>query len=74
MVWEQPPHPESEQDSRDDFDFQEKKSNNISILGEEVELVEDYRYLGNHLDKRTKWKCNTRAVYKKGESSYPFLA
>ena len=49
-----------------DFGRTRNKSNTISILGEEVEVVNGY--LGVHLDRRLNWKCNTEAVYKKGQS------
>ena len=48
-----------------DFRRTRTKLNTISILGEEVEVVEGYRYLGDHLDNRLDWKCNTEAVYRK---------
>ena len=44
-----------------------------SILREEVEEVEDYRYLFFHLEKGLNWKCNTEAVYKKGHSRLYFF-
>lgn len=31
-------------------------------------LVDTYRYLGVHLDKKLDWKVNTEAVYRKGMS------
>lgn len=31
-------------------------------------MVEESRYLGVHLDTRLDWKCNTEAVYRKGQS------
>ncbi|KAL3050872.1 hypothetical protein OYC64_001194 [Pagothenia borchgrevinki] len=43
------------------------------ILGEEVAVVEDYKYLGVHLDNGLKWRINTDAVYKKGMSRLYFL-
>ena len=56
-----------------DFRRTRTKLNTISILGEEVEVVEGYRYLGVHLDNRLDWKCNTEAVYRKGQSRLYFL-
>ena len=56
-----------------DFGRTRIKWNTISILGEEVEVVEGYRYLGVHLDNRLDWKCNTEAVYRKGQSRLYFL-
>ena len=34
--------------------------NAISILEEEVEVVDNYRYLEVYLDSRLDWKCNTQ--------------
>ena len=56
-----------------DFGRTSNKSNNISIMGEEVEVVEEYKYLGVHLDNRLDWRCNTYAVYKKGQNRLYFL-
>ena len=39
------------------------KLNTISILGEAIMVVEDYRYLGVYLDSKLDWKCNTEAVF-----------
>lgn len=36
-------------------------------------LVDTYRYLGVHLDKKLDWKVNTEAVYRKGMSRLYFL-
>ena len=46
-----------------DFRRTRNKSDNISIMGKEVEVVEEYRYLCVHLDNR----------HKKGESRLYFL-
>ena len=56
-----------------DFSRTRTKLNTISMLGEEVEVVEGYRYLGDHLDNRLDWKCITEAVYRKGKSRLYFL-
>ena len=45
----------------------------LKIMGEEVEVVEDYKYLGVHLNNRLDWRTNTNAVYKKGMSRLYFL-
>ena len=42
-----------------DFRRTRNTLNTISIMGEEVEVVEGYRYLGVHLYNRLDWKCNT---------------
>ena len=51
-----------------DFKRTRNKLNTISILGEDVEMMEGYRYLGVHLDNKLDWKCNSEAVYRKGQS------
>jgi len=38
-----------------------------------VEVVQDYKYLGVHLDNKLNWATNTEAVYKKGQSRLYFL-
>ncbi|KAI4904432.1 hypothetical protein NFI96_009835, partial [Prochilodus magdalenae] len=40
----------------------------ITIMGQNVELVDTYKYLGVLLDNKLDWKANTEAVYKKGMS------
>ena len=54
-----------------DFRRTRNKSNSISIV-EEVEVVEEYKYLV-HLDNKLEWRFNTDAVYKKGQSRLYFL-
>ena len=49
------------------------KINTIGILGEEVEVMDNCRYLGVHLDSRFDWKCNTKAVSKTWQSRLGFL-
>ena len=51
-----------------DFRRTKIKSNTISLTGEEVEVVMERKYLGIHLDNILDWRCNTDAVYKKGQS------
>ena len=45
----------------------------ISVLGEEVEMVEDYRCLAVPLESQLAWKFNTETVYKKEQSKLYFL-
>ena len=56
-------------------DFRRKRtvSQPLRILGEDVVTVEDYKYLGVHIDNGLKWKTNIDAVYKKGMSRLYFL-
>ena len=56
-----------------DFRKTKKKSNGISIVGEEVELMHSYKYLFVHLGNRLAWKRNTDAVYKEGQSRLYFI-
>jgi len=48
-------------------DLRKSKPKTVFFLGEEVEVVEDYRYLGDYLDSRLNWKHKTKAFYKKGQ-------
>ena len=45
----------------------------LRVLGEDVELVKEYKYLGVSIDNRLNWKTNINAVYKKGMSRLFFL-
>uniref|UniRef100_A0A3Q3FR50 Centrosomal protein 78 n=1 Tax=Labrus bergylta TaxID=56723 RepID=A0A3Q3FR50_9LABR len=45
----------------------------LCILGEDVSVVEEYKYLVVNIDDRLNWKANTQAVYKKGMSRLYFL-
>nr|XP_054588772.1 sorting nexin-22 isoform X1 [Nothobranchius furzeri] len=56
-----------------DFRRNRVESNTVSFMGEEVEVVEEYKYLGVHLDNRLDWRKNSKAVYKKGHSRLHFL-
>jgi len=42
-----------------DFNRNRNKQITLSILGNEVEVVGNYRHLGVHPDNRLDWKCNT---------------
>lgn len=44
----------------------------VSIKGEEVEVIGEYKYLGVHLDKLN-WRLNSETVNKKGRSRLYFL-
>ena len=45
----------------------------LRVLGEEVNMVEEYKYLGVSIDNRLNWKTNINAVYKKGMRRLFFL-
>ncbi|KAL3065695.1 hypothetical protein OYC64_015782 [Pagothenia borchgrevinki] len=58
------------------IDFRRKRASPplpLCILGEDVAVVEVYKYLGVHLDNGLNWRINTDAVYKKGMSRLYFL-
>lgn len=45
----------------------------VSIQGVDVDIVEDYLYLGVHIDNKLDWVKNTTALYRKGQSCLYFL-
>ena len=45
----------------------------VSINGTNVDIVEDYKYLGVYIDNKLDWAKNTEALYKKGQSRLYFL-
>ena len=45
----------------------------MCILSNDVERVEDYKYLGACIDSKHNWKTNTVVVYKKGLSQLDSL-
>ncbi len=49
-------------------DYRKKKSlpSLVCISWSNVEMAEQYRYLGVPLDSKLEWSANTEAVYKKG--------
>ena len=51
-----------------DFGRTRNKSNSISIMGEEVEVVEEYRNIGIHLT--TDWTQNARGNVKTTLATY----
>uniref|UniRef100_A0A1A8PFW7 Reverse transcriptase domain-containing protein n=1 Tax=Nothobranchius pienaari TaxID=704102 RepID=A0A1A8PFW7_9TELE len=51
-----------------DFRKQAPPPTPVTIRGADVEIVEDYRYLGVHLDCKLDWTKNTNAIFKKGQS------
>ena len=40
----------------------------ITIRGEEVEAVDNYKFLGVHINNKLDWTDNTEALYRKGQS------
>lgn len=45
----------------------------VNIRGEDIEVVQTYKYLGVHLDNKLDWSTNTDELYKKGLSWLFFL-
>ena len=45
----------------------------VSIEGVSVEVVNNYKYLGVHMDNKLDWSANIDAIYKKGQSRLYFL-
>ncbi|XP_062844747.1 zinc finger protein 420-like, partial [Trichomycterus rosablanca] len=56
-----------------DFRRNRTTSGPVTIMGQTVELVDMYKYLGVWLDNRLDWRANTEAVYRKGMSRLYFL-
>lgn len=56
-----------------DFRRNRTSFHTVSILGEEAEVLEGYKYLGVLLDNRLDWKCYTGAGYRKGQTKHYFL-
>jgi len=45
----------------------------ITIRGEDVEVVNSYKFLGVHLNNKLDWSDNTDALFRKGQSKLFFL-
>ena len=45
----------------------------VKIGDDEVEVVDNYKYLGVWLDNKLDWSCNTDYLYKRGQSRLYFL-
>jgi len=56
-----------------DFRKQPTHPKPVSIRGTEVDIVEEKKYLGVHIDNKMDWTINTEALYKKGQSRLYFL-
>ncbi len=56
-----------------DFWRNRKPPTPITIQGEEVEIVDSYKYLGVYINNKLDWKNNTDAVYRKSQSRLYFL-
>ncbi|KAJ8009443.1 hypothetical protein DPEC_G00088920 [Dallia pectoralis] len=56
-----------------DFRRNKKPLTPITIQGNEVEVVEVYKYLGVHINDKLGWADNTEAHYKKGQCRLFFL-
>lgn len=51
-----------------DFRINSNRSNSLNVIGEEVEMMEEQRYLCVHPDNKIDWGQNFEAVYMKGQS------
>lgn len=40
----------------------------VTIKGEQIKIVQSYKYLGVHIDHKLNWKKNTDAVFRKAQS------
>ena len=49
------------------IDFRRDKSSNspVTINDKDIEVVDEYKYLGTILDSKLSWNSNTNSVYKK---------
>ena len=56
-----------------DFRKQRTRSNPFSINETEVDIVDEYKYLGVHIDHKLNWTKNTEAIFTKGQSRPYFL-
>ncbi|TWW70659.1 hypothetical protein D4764_17G0001420 [Takifugu flavidus] len=58
------------------IDFGRKASHTapVNIQGLDIEIVEEYKYLGVHLKNKLDWTHNTDALYKKGQSCLHLLS
>ncbi|TWW71907.1 hypothetical protein D4764_16G0004040 [Takifugu flavidus] len=45
----------------------------VNIQGLDIEILEEYKYLGVHLNNKLDWTHNTDALYKKGQSRLHLL-
>ncbi|TWW77552.1 hypothetical protein D4764_12G0009420 [Takifugu flavidus] len=45
----------------------------VNIQGLDIEIVEEYKYLGVHLNNKLDWTHNTDALYKRGQSHLHLL-
>ena len=45
----------------------------LVIDGDQVETVEEYKYLGTMIDSKLTWNSNTAAIYKKGQQRLHFM-
>jgi len=56
-----------------DFRKQRTHPKPVSIRGTEVDIVEEYKYLGVYIDNKMDKTKNTEALYNKGQSRLYFL-
>ena len=56
-----------------DFSRNRHTATPVNIQGTDIEIVDSYRYLGVHLNKKLDWAANTNALLKKGQSRLHLL-
>lgn len=56
-----------------DFGKSRPRQRPVSIRGDEVEIVGNYKYLRVWLDNKLDWTCNTDHLYKRGQSKLYLL-
>ena len=54
------------------IDFRRGKPSHskVSIDDKDIEVVEEYKYLGTILDSKLSWNSNTNHIYKNASSNY----
>ena len=52
------------------IDFRRKAAQTalLNIQGLDIEIVEEYKYMGVHINNKLDWTHNTDVLYKKGQS------
>ena len=52
------------------IDFRRKSPQTapVNIQGLDIEIMEEYKYLGVHINNKLDWTHNTDVLYKKGQS------
>ncbi|XP_077475191.1 battenin isoform X3 [Stigmatopora argus] len=51
-----------------DFQMNPQQTTQVNIQGTDIEIVENFKYLGVHLNNKLDWSTNIDALYKRGQS------